>query len=1267
MKTVQDTYPVFEANQVLSNAHLNQLFDYLGEQERLTRANLIGTGISCGLALRLDGGTLHLSPGCGTTTEGYLVVESDAAELTAYREYTLPLDVDYLLLRDKSQPGRPSYPLWELFPAGEPDTTPVSSPDGFLDNKAVLLFVELKKGGLRNCSPNDCNDRGSQLVVAVRRLLIGVDDLAKVIAEGAAEGSGLTTADLEALALSRLNLPDLRLPRYDVPNTSPTTSEQVLATYRKVFADAQLAAKAKAAFSAAYAAFKPLLQEQYASDPFSGFSGKFGFLGNGDGDSAQILFLQYYYGLFDDLLRAYDEMRWKGVELVCSCVPSELLFPRHLMLGVPKPIGVNAALYRNGFAPACAGEELRGEFLALFARLVGIADSFTHQPPLPAANTQIRITPSTVGTQALACRAIPYYYTQAGATPLYQRWSPERTRRGRANQNLGYRSTEYVPAAPAFVTDALRYDLEPNNFLRIEGHLGKPYQQVLATLLTLRNQYRLPIEVIALRTGAFDESAPLVSGESARWSDLEALYDVLREQILDALTEGIRFLYETPADSGEPAGTPKHPLLKKRAPQFNYQAGAIGAWYEKYLGNYLARPYIDVDQNNIDLGAILMVYCGLFTGTTGLQGKYYPQVVSIYYMTKLSETLPDKLDALAYADFENKCQDLLALTRNFRGDSRANVPGSLSEFVPQEDLVDHFDQILYGCNLQAVHALVEEFQRRLRQLKQQQVLGYFLQQHPGIQHKAGVPLGGTFILVYHQQDAAAAPQEFLFGDLTHRSQGKESVKRALRRLGGDMRYADDPDMRELISALGGEGGGNTGVMGAAGTSPIAAALEGVGNGAVIADFYLPYRVGGDGPAIEYVLPLPPLGLSIALGCTDASGSALATLTPEGGMAPISYQLDGQPYQLLAGPVALAVGEHTLAIRDSAGAESAPQDISVPSQLRLGEPEYQEDPASMTWRASIPILGGVLPYTTSSGGAIDINRYLSESAPSGDAVKVEISDSAGCATGGEYSHEVEPACDLPCEGVARRCGFRFWMPDGDRERPFKETSTEVASFKFEFREGKVVDLGGEVQAILAGIKPDDLNASYDKVVNAAINNINKLVAKAVGSDDWFILKYDVKTLGMPVLWIEYFSCLHFEIRLAFRGVQGENQFSIDSSYTPEGTALFSGRVRIPPFNCATIHKCDPNRPVEQGCKGLDLKLEISAKSAGRDVIALSANAVGPEPVLYLWEVQETVPIVAEGKTTRVTVTVRQPYIKNIRLTAYTEEGCVAVATSQINLG
>jgi hypothetical protein len=106
-------------------------------------------------------------------------------------------------------------------------------------------------------------------------------------------------------------------------------------------------------------------------------------------------------------------------------------------------------------------------------------------------------------------KPIPYYYQQTGTPPLFQLWNAKRNRRNRANQTLSYRADEYSPAAPAFVTDPLRYDLEPYNFLRIEGHLGKNYQSVLSTLLSLKTQYRLPINIIALRTGAFDEKMPV--------------------------------------------------------------------------------------------------------------------------------------------------------------------------------------------------------------------------------------------------------------------------------------------------------------------------------------------------------------------------------------------------------------------------------------------------------------------------------------------------------------------------------------------------------------------------------------------------------------------------------------------------------------------------------------------------------------------------------------------------------------------------------------
>src|SRR5438874_6542667 len=98
MELTIDHFPVFEANQVLTSRHLNDVFDYLDQQTRLTRSNLIGIGIVCGLEIKLatSGATaVLLSRGCGVTSEGYLIVEPEDVSLVSYRVYTLPPDVDY--------------------------------------------------------------------------------------------------------------------------------------------------------------------------------------------------------------------------------------------------------------------------------------------------------------------------------------------------------------------------------------------------------------------------------------------------------------------------------------------------------------------------------------------------------------------------------------------------------------------------------------------------------------------------------------------------------------------------------------------------------------------------------------------------------------------------------------------------------------------------------------------------------------------------------------------------------------------------------------------------------------------------------------------------------------------------------------------------------------------------------------------------------------------------------------------------------------------
>jgi len=1075
MEILLDHFPVFEANQVLTSSHLNDVFDYLDQQERLTRSHLIGIGIVCGLEIKLTGSTIALSKGCGVTSEGYLIVEPDDLSLVSYRTYTLPPDIDYPQFKD----GTNQYNLWELFEAGTPNATLLSSPASFLDDKEVVLFLELKKEGLRNCSPNNCDDKGSQVTATVRRLLIAKGDIDKIIAAANGLGSGLTSSDIDALLSARLNLPDLKLRRFDVTNTNPVTSNDVYAAFLNMVRTGGLATATGNALMAAYDAFKPLLVANYASNPFANFVATYGFLDTAPANVTQVGFLQYYADLFDDLLRAYDEFRWKGLDLICACCPDDGLFPRHLMLGLLHPeIVAKPAGYRQNFlaSPAtgdCAKETK--EVVQLFTRLVEMAARFTNTPPLPNPNPslpidpQLRATPSTMGCgrDELAAKAIPYYYAEDGNPALYRLWSPLKTARNRANQNLSYHSDLYTnPTAPAFVTDPLRYDLEPYNFLRIEGHLGKSYLDVLRSLLTMKAQYRLPVNVIALRTGVYDDSQPVdLTKEGARFQDLEAIYEALRGDLMASLTEGVMQLYDhaiTPIKSlSLLGGTPKLPLLVQYAPHYSYSADTIGAWYENYLNRFENQGYIDIDQDDFTNVALFLVYCVLFNGTQPPDADAYPHVVAIYYISKLSEILPPTLDALDYTDFENKYQDLMALIRYLRSDAATKITQDLQVFLPEEEFIDLCEGILFSCKLDAIKAVNDDYIARVSELRKMQFLSTFLQQHPGIQHKAGVPMGGTFILVYHGESQPAGNLNFNFNFLSQMAQARASelkfteaapMKRVaaapMERAASPMeteksaRVADTMNVFQtnaqdtLVKAIGNISANRalienddvstligmlTGVTGFGGFSQnqpppgdpaakiIGEAVDALADGIVIADFFLPYQISCDCPGIQFVLPKFPPTFELTAGCTDAAtGQAAVAVDAKGGVPPYDVAVDGGAYAALASPIMLAAGDHTVKLRDADGTESAPQPITIAPALSIDPPVFECEDGQ--YLATAQVKGGTLPYTV-DGNPVDNNTISVGPLASGTSLIVTVTDSMGCTATVDLSHVCPPSFTL----------------------------------------------------------------------------------------------------------------------------------------------------------------------------------------------------------------------------------------------------------------
>jgi hypothetical protein len=742
MQPTTDNYPVFEANQVLTNAHLNQSFAYLDEQERLTRANLIGIGIVCGLNVSLDNAAVPtvilLTKGCGVTSEGYLIVEPDDVNLTSYRSYNLPENIAYPPFQNTN--------LWELFPDGEPETSALTSPAGFLNDKAVVLFLELKKEELRNCSANNCDDKGAKVTAAVRRLLIGKTELDAIIATANALAPDLPDQTLQ------LNLPDLRLPRYNAPATAPSTSNDVLAAFLSVFSTKKLATAMSNALTLAYQAFQPILKNTYVSNPFANFAAQFGFLDNAPVNVEQVKFLPYYYDFFDDLIHAYDEFRDKGTELLCACCPASGLFPRHLMLSLLFPASDSEARkYRHFFIASAAlsgCETHTEEVVTLFRRMVEIIARFTLMPlPQPVANAssdaQIRITPSKLGDVPLSDKAIPYYYLQNGAPPLYQLWNPSLSRRLKANQNQGYRANEFTPAPPAFVTEPLAYELEPYNFLRIEGHLGKSFQTALKTLLELKAKYRLPIDIVALRTGAFDVNVAIdLTKESCRFQDLDSLYGTTRNETLCLLVKVMTYFYGIgfQTDSAVTVDSPSQfAVIKQFAPGFLVKPNTLGRLFEDYITSQ-GGVIPEVAPN------VMAGWINIFPPVDTL--VYY----SFFYIIKLADALPEAFFAVNFTTLETRFKNLgivVTAIENRREAGRSNLEGN-TEVLTWEEIDDRLEDLLNSCQPDVLKAIRSDYEDRIKELKKKQFLSNFLQDHPGIQHKAGVPVGGTFIVVYHQ-------------------------------------------------------------------------------------------------------------------------------------------------------------------------------------------------------------------------------------------------------------------------------------------------------------------------------------------------------------------------------------------------------------------------------------------------------------------------------------------------------------------------------------
>ncbi|NTW50799.1 MAG: hypothetical protein HGB19_13925, partial [Chlorobiales bacterium] len=295
--------------------------------------------------------------------------------------------------------------------------------------------------------------------------------------------------------------------------------------------------------------------------------------------------------------------------------------------------------------------------------------------------------------------------------------------------------------------------------------------------------------------------------------------------------------------------------------------------------------------------------------------------------------------------------------------------------------------------------------------------------------------------------------------------------------------------------------------------------------------------------------------------------------------------------------------------------------------------------------------------------------------SGESVTVEVGDSSDCpAEKLTFSHT---CCDLPCNGVTRKAGYLFWLPEPEKDHVFESYKATVKNFSFEYPAGTLVTLTDDVNDILQ-VKAATLNKDFNAVVQKWIAEINKLIEKKTGRKAVVLTYEKSETPGfMGTLWIEEYECLLFDFNIVTTYViAGDTEKTLDVYYTPEKTAMpknpsslpvVKKQIVVPAFNPVRTFNCEPERKPEQLCEKMSLKIAEVKSTIENNTLLLGVNTTGTDKVsTQFWEVLNTTPMLSNEKEFEYKPASELPSLIKIRVSVFTEKGCrVTKESSQEN--
>ncbi len=682
----------FEDNQVLTADQLNRVIRYLDNQHRLTRTKLLGTGIVCGLEISTDNrSSISLSKGAAITTDGDIIHLNTAARYTQFKVFD---DQKAMYTLFGKTEASEAFDLYRLYSDSTTDSevdhlsplTDFNEGNRSLDNMVLVLYLNSFLEPPEDCTELDCDNAGPKQRAELVPLLIAQSDLDRLNHKDQDAYFQLPEVNIERVVLANDNNTNTD----NIPSDAITQRQHLYQRFKTAINNSQdslIEALVQSCGTAEGDFFRDLIRPLYKNaSPADKWKASIQTQLDVATNNTRI---PYVYDYIKDLAAAYNEFKSTVYELYVECCPSPANFPKHIMVGTltgPSETYLPDN-YRHHFCESpILNKNDQRVQKAMFLHKRIDLMILAFNPPTFTSASAIDITPAFSDDRPLSERPIPFYYHTV-LVPLPRYWSFEKNKRGQQNTILGYFNRNNQSALAA-AKSPFRYCSKGYNRYRIEGHLGQNLEAVEKRIEDLKRQYNISFKVENIMISS--DSRRIKLPPRFKFPALDNLLFHYREDLFDSIN-----------------------LVK----DFNTELAGANINDDDFANDQDTKSNISRAKSKASL----------------MNNE----------LEKVNTTLYQKMDVLEaqFTTFETAYVSAISLGHEIK--EKVYNSTQTKHILPHQDFVNK-------NKINRFKQLFDYRKKKKERLREQFLFQKFYEKNIGLEHLAGVPVGGTFVLVYEE-------------------------------------------------------------------------------------------------------------------------------------------------------------------------------------------------------------------------------------------------------------------------------------------------------------------------------------------------------------------------------------------------------------------------------------------------------------------------------------------------------------------------------------